>query len=244
MPVVSIVIPAYNEAAFIGSLIERILAVPVESVGFARELIVVDDGSRDNTGEIARGFAHRHPEVRCFTQIPNQGKGKAVRRGIQEATGDYILIQDADLEYEPKDYLVLLEGLSRGDVVYGSRTMGQRARQKKWTLFPGKHPQQKVGPWFAGVLLTLWTALVYGRWITDTLTAYKLYPAQAVKKMEIRTSGFETDHEITAKLIRRRLLIVEVPIEYYPRSAEEGKKIKPSDGLVAVWTLLRFRFVE
>jgi hypothetical protein len=134
--------------------------------------------------------------------------------------------------------------LSRGDVVYGSRTLGQRARQKGWSLFPGKHPQQKVGPWFAGVLLTLWTALVYGRWITDTLTAYKLYPAQAVKKMEIRTSGFETDHEITAKLIRRRLRIVEVPIEYYPRSAEEGKKIKPSDGLIAVWTLLRFRFVE
>ncbi len=244
MPVLSIVIPAYNEGAFIGTLIERILAVPVESVGFRKELIVVDDGSKDNTGEIARSFAKDHPEVRCFTQVPNQGKGKAVRRGIREATGDYILIQDADLEYEPKDYLVLLKGLSHGDVVYGSRTMGQRVRQRGWSAFPGKHPQQKVGPWVAGVLLTLWTAIVYGRWITDTLTAYKLYPAQVVKKMEIRTSGFETDHEITAKLIRRGLRIVEVPIEYYPRSAEEGKKIKPRDGLIAVWTLLRFRFVE
>src|SRR5215467_3124815 len=130
MPVLSIVIPAYNEGAFIGSLIERILAVPVESLGFQKELIVVDDGSKDNTGAIARGFAKNHAEVRCFTQVPNQGKGKAVRRGIQEATGDYVLIQDADLEYEPKDYLVLLEGLTRGDVVYGSRTMGQRERQK------------------------------------------------------------------------------------------------------------------
>jgi dolichol-phosphate mannosyltransferase len=244
MPVLSIVIPAYNEGAFIGTLIERILAVPVERLGFEKELIVVDDGSKDNTGEIARGFAQRHKQVRCFTQVPNQGKGKAVRRGIQEATGDYILIQDADLEYEPNDYLLLLEGLSRGDVVYGSRTLGQYARRPGWTLVPGKHPQQGVGPWFAGVLLTLWTALVYGRWITDTLTAYKLYPAHVVKKLELRTSGFETDHEITAKLIRRRLRIVEVPIEYYPRSAEEGKKIKPSDGLIAVWTLLRFRFVE
>jgi glycosyltransferase involved in cell wall biosynthesis len=244
MPVLSIVIPAYNEGAFIGSLIERILAVPVESAGFEKELIVVDDGSKDNTGEIARGFAREHPQVRCFTQVPNQGKGKAVRRGIREASGDYILIQDADLEYEPKDYLALLKGLSRGEVVYGSRTMGQRTRQKGWSFFPGKHPRQKVGPWFAGVLLTLWTGVVYGRWITDTLTAYKLYPAPAVKKMEIRTSGFETDHEITAKLIRRGLRIVEVPIEYYPRSAEEGKKIKPRDGLIAVWTLLRFRFVE
>jgi dolichol-phosphate mannosyltransferase len=244
MPVLSIVIPAYNEGEFIGKLIERILAVPVDRLGFEKEIIVVDDGSKDNTGEIARGFARTHKHVRCFTQIPNQGKGKAVRRGIKEATGDYILIQDADLEYEPNDYLLLLEGLSRGDVVYGSRTLGERARRPGWTPFPGKHPQQGVGPWFAGVLLTLWTALVYGRWITDTLTAYKLYPAQVVKKMELRTSGFETDHEITAKLIRRRLRIVEVPIEYYPRSAEEGKKIKPSDGLIAVWTLLRFRFVE
>jgi glycosyltransferase involved in cell wall biosynthesis len=243
MPVLSIVIPAYNEGAFIGSLIERVLAVPVETLGFQKEVIVVDDGSKDNTGEIARGFAQKHPEVRCFTQVPNQGKGKAVRRGIQEATGDYILIQDADLEYEPNDYLALLKGLSRGDVVYGSRTKGQYSRGGS-KLFPGKHPKQGIGPWVAGVLLTLWTALVYWRWITDTLTAYKLYPAPAVKKMQIRTTGFETDHEITAKLIRRGLRIVEVPIEYYPRSAEEGKKIKPSDGLIAVWTLLRFRFVE
>jgi dolichol-phosphate mannosyltransferase len=244
MPVLSIVIPAYNEGAFIGTLIDRILAVPVECLGFEKEVIVVDDGSKDNTGEIARGFEQRHKQVHCFTQTPNQGKGKAVRRGIQEATGDYILIQDADLEYEPKDYVHLLEGLSRGDVVYGSRTLGQRVRRNGWKLFPGRHPQQAFGPWIAGVLLTLWTALVYGRWITDTLTAYKLYPAQVVKTMELRTSGFETDHEITAKLIRRRLRIVEVPIEYYPRSAEEGKKIKPSDGLIAVWTLLRFRFVK
>src|SRR5690349_7926236 len=190
MPVLSIVIPAYNEGAFIGTLIERILAVPVERLGFEKELIVVDDGSKDNTGEIARGFAQRHKQVRCFTQVPNQGKGKAVRRGIQEATGDYILIQDADLEYEPNDYLALLKGLAHADVVYGSRTLGQRALRKGFTLFPGKHPQQGVGPWIAGQLLTFWTALIYGRWITDTLTAYKLYPAKAVKSMQLRTSGF------------------------------------------------------
>src|SRR6476660_8896517 len=109
MPVLSIVIPAYNEGEFIGKLIERILAVPVDRLGFEKDIIVVDDGSKDNTGEIARGFARTHKRVRCFTQVPNQGKGKAVRRGIKEATGDYILIQDADLEYEPNDYLLLLE---------------------------------------------------------------------------------------------------------------------------------------
>lgn len=242
MPTLSIVIPAYNEGAFIGTLLQRILAVPVESLGFDKEIIVVNDGSKDNTEAEARKFSG----VRVFTQVPNQGKGKAVQRGIREATGDYILIQDADLEYDPDDYLALLQALrdAGADVVYGSRTLGQRRLQRGFTLFPGKHPSQKTGPWFAGVLLTFWTALVYGKWITDTLTAYKLYPAKAVKSMSLRTSGFETDHEITAKLVRMGQRIVEVPIAYFPRSAEEGKKIKPTDGLIAVWTLLRFRFTD
>jgi len=243
MSVLSIVIPAYNEEAFLGTLIERILAVPVENHGFTKDLIIVNDGSRDKTAEVAQSFADRYAEVRCFSQH-NQGKGKAVRRGIQEASGDYVLIQDADLEYDPQDYIALLEGLERADVVYGSRTLGQRREQTGFTLFPGRHPQQGFGPWLAGVLLTLWTALIFGRWITDTLTAYKLYPAQTVKNMRLRTTGFETDHEITAKLIRQGLRILEVPIRYYPRSREEGKKIKPSDGLIAVWTLLRFRFAK
>lgn len=244
MPVLSIVIPAYNEGAFIGTLIERILAVPVERAGFEKQLLVVNDGSKDNTEEIARSFAARFPCVQVFTQTPNQGKGKAVQRGIREATGDYILIQDADLEYDPNDYLALLAGLKRGDVVYGSRTLGQCRKQPGFRLFPGRHPEQSLGPWVAGALLTLWTLLVYRRWITDTLTAYKLYPAAAVKAMKLRTHGFETDHEITAKLIRQGLSIVEVPIEYLPRSKDEGKKIKPSDGFIAVWTLLRFRFSD
>ena len=243
MPVLSIVIPAYNEEAFLGTLIERILAVPVEKLGFTKEILVVNDGSRDETAEIARSFADRYREVRSFSQ-DNQGKGKAVRHGIREATGDYILVQDADLEYDPQDYLALLEGLRQADVVYGSRTLGQRRNQPAFTLFPGRHKEQGFGPWMAGVLLTLWTALLYGRWITDTLTAYKLYPAQTVKDMRLETTGFETDHEITAKLIRQGLRIVEVPIRYYPRSREEGKKIKPRDGWIAVRTLLRFRFAK
>jgi dolichol-phosphate mannosyltransferase len=242
MPTLSIVIPAYNEGAFIGTLLDKIAAVPTERLGFEKEIIVVNDGSSDNTEQVAQS----HAGVRCFTQVPNQGKGKAVRRGIREATGDFILIQDADLEYDPNDYLAMLKALTErnADVVYGSRTLGQRAVQPRWTLFPGKHASQGTGPWLAGVVLTLWTALIYGRWITDTLTAYKLYPCAVVKAMKLRTSGFETDHEITAKLSRLGKKIVEVPIAYYPRSREEGKKIKPSDGLIAVWTLLRFRFTD
>ena len=241
MPVLSIVIPAYNEAASIAALLEKILPVPVESLGFEKELIVVDDGSQDRTGEIARRFA----QVKVFTQVPNQGKGKAVQRGIQESTGDYILIQDADLEYDPNDYLALLQALGpQADCVYGSRTLGQVRANPGWSLTPGRHPEQSLGPWLAGGLLSLWTLLLYGKWITDTLTAYKLYPAAVVRSMTIQTSGFETDHEITAKLIKRGCRIREVPISYFPRSVEAGKKIRPRDGFIAVWTLLKFRFTR
>ena len=242
MQTLSIIIPAYNEGRYIGELLEKIIAVPTEQLGFNKEIIVVNDGSRDNTEEVARAFE----QIRVFTQVPNQGKGKAVRRGIREATGEYLLIQDADLEYEPNDYLCILRALRNhnADVVYGSRTLGQYAKSPRMSWFPGKHPRQGLGPWVAGVLLTFWTAITFGRWITDTLTAYKLYPAAAVKNMNLRTSGFETDHEITARLIRLGHKIVEVPISYYPRSAKDGKKIKASDGLIAVWTLLRFRFVN
>jgi glycosyltransferase involved in cell wall biosynthesis len=238
MPIVSIVIPAYNEAEFIGTLLDRIAAVPTESLGFQKEIIVVDDGSKDNTAKIASSF----PGVKVFTQVPNQGKGRAVQRGIRESIGDWVLVQDADLEYDPGDYLELLRALKPGiDSVYGSRTLGQR-RKSGFTITPGRHPEQRFGPWLAGQVLTLWTWMLYGRWITDTLTAYKLYPAATIKKMRVVTTGFETDHEITAKLLRGGNRIVEVPIAYFPRGVEAGKKIKPRDGVIAVWTLLRFRF--
>ena len=233
MKLLSIVIPAYNEAAYIGDLLRSIAQVDISALGFYKEVLVVNDGSTDSTEAIARSFAPTG--VKCFNQVPNQGKGRAVQRGIREAAGDYILVQDADLEYDPADYLAMLEALRTGaDSIYGSRVLGQR--------WPGKHPDQGVGPWFAGVVLSVWTFLLYGRWISDTLTAYKLYPAKVLKAMKLETSGFETDHEITAKLIRAGFKIAEVPISYHPRSKAEGKKIKPRDGWIAICTLLKFRF--
>jgi len=242
MKLVSIVIPAYNEAAYIGDLLRTIAGVDTRALGFEKEVLVVNDGSTDSTAAIAQGFAAEG--VKVFNQSPNQGKGRAVERGIRESSGDYILVQDADLEYDPYDYLPMLAARERGaDAVYGSRVLGQM-RRSGWSVAPGKHPAQKFGPWFGGVVLSLWTLLLYGRWISDTLTAYKLYPTKLLKAMKLETHGFETDHEITAKLIRQGIRIVEVPISYRPRSVAEGKKVKPRDGLIALWTLLKFRFKQ
>jgi dolichol-phosphate mannosyltransferase len=239
MRTLSIIIPAYNEERFISILLERILAVDTESAGFRKEIVVVNDGSSDNTSVVARSFEGRG--VRCIDQIPNAGKGRAVQRGIAECSGDYVLVQDADLEYDPNDYAPILAGLDDGPTsVYGSRILGQL--RSGWSMFPGRHPEQALGPWFAGLVLSCWTWLLFGEWISDTLTAYKLYPAEPIRRMRVETAGFETDHEITARLLRGGYRIREVPIGYSPRTAAEGKKIKAKDGMIALWTLLRYRF--
>ena len=242
MPRLSIVIPAYNEERFLGTLLARIEAVEIASLGFEKEVIVVDDGSRDRTFEIASG----HAGVRALQQVPNQGKGAAVQRGIRDATGDWVLVQDADLEYDPEDYRALLQAIPANGraAIYGSRTQGQIGERGWLRLFPGRHPKQGFGSWLAGVLLTGITGLVYGRFISDTLTAYKLYPMHVIRGFVVRTCGFETDHELTAKLIRAGVRIIEVPIRFEPRSTAEGKKIRARDGFIAVATLLRYRFFD
>lgn len=228
MPVLSIVVPAYNEERFIGSLLERIRAVDLASLGMEKEIIVVDDCSRDRTAEIVAQF----PEVRLHCMPVNGGKGQAVRQGIRMATGEFLIIQDADLEYDPDDYVPMLHALADGaaDVIYGSRYLGH-----------GRHPNQSLAAYVGGRSLSVAVWLATGRYLTDTVTAYKLFHRADLAAIDLETSGFELDHEITARLLARGKRIAEVPIRYRPRTREEGKKIGARDWFVALRTLWRYR---
>ncbi|MBT7608696.1 MAG: glycosyltransferase family 2 protein [Bacteriovoracaceae bacterium] len=239
MKILSIVIPAYNEEKFITDLLEKVLSIDTESVGYKKEIIVVDDCSKDSTFELASKF----DSVKVFKLEVNQGKGAAVQYGVAKSEGDYILVQDADLEYNPDDYIPMLKALGPDTSVYGSRVLRSK-ELSKGTFFKSKHPDQELGPWLAGRILSIWAFFFFQTWISDTLTAYKIYPGKLLKSFNVKTNGFETDHELTAKLIKSGIKIIEVPIDYIPRSVEEGKKIKSSDFFIAVWTFLRFRFVN
>jgi dolichol-phosphate mannosyltransferase len=227
----SIVVPAYNEERFIGTLLQRIAAVDLTAYGLEKEIIVVDDCSRDGTAEAVR----RSPDVVLVRHERNGGKGRAVRTGIEHATGDYLMIQDADLEYEPQDYLPMVKALlaKEADVVYGSRyTRG---------LFGSKYPQQSWPAYLGGRSLSIAALMCTGRYLTDTVTALKLFPRSLLNQLDLQTTGFELDHEITSKVLARGGRIVEVPIQYFPRSREEGKKIGAKDWVRGLRTFWRYR---
>ena len=224
----SIVIPAYNEERFIGTLLEQIAGVDLSTLGVGREVIVVDDRSTDRTAEIVAGF----PNVRLKRMERNGGKGRAVRAGIEMATGDLLIIQDADLEYDPRDYVPMVQALldGRGDIVYGSRYLAK-----------GRHQNQSLAAYLGGRSLSLVALACTGTYLTDTVTALKLFPRQVLLGLTLTTSGFELDHEITAKVLAKGLRIVEVPVRYDPRSREEGKKIGLKDWFIGTRTFIRFR---
>jgi dolichol-phosphate mannosyltransferase len=237
----SIIIPAYNEEKLIGNVLSNVLAVDTEKLGFEKEIIVINDGSTDKTEEIIKRVKHIN-----LINKSNGGKGSAVKLGIKKATGDFILIQDADMEYYPSDYIEMLKkiGNSMSTVVYGSRIKGAIKYYTCKKIFLGKHPKQSFGAYFANILISIFTFLLYGRYISDMLTAYKIYPAFFMKDLKIDTNGFETDHEISAKLIRNKFCIIEVPIKYNPRTKAEGKKISMLDGFIAIKTLFKYRFIN
>ena len=234
---VSVVIPAYNEERYIGTLLQQIAAVDLSRLGCALELIVVDDGSRDRTAEIAAGVAG----VEVLRKA-NGGKGSAVRHGLTAATGDYILIQDADLEYDPRDYVPMLEEVvaGRARVVYGSRYLAPRPGGEG-TKRRGRYPNQSLAAYYGGRSLSFVCGIFTGRYLTDTVTALKLFPRGLLQLLTLESMGFELDHELTAKVLARGERIVEVPVRYYPRSRAEGKKIGLRDWFIAVRTLARWR---
>lgn len=228
MKTLSIVIPAYNEERYIGTLLEQIRAVDLASLGLSREIIVVDDCSKDRTAEIVSAI----PGVTLHRMERNGGKGRAVRAGIAAATGDYLIIQDADLEYDPNDYVPMLKVLLAGDadIVYGSRYLGR-----------GRYPNQSLAAYLGGRSLSAIGWVFTRRYLTDTVTALKLFHRQDLAALPLQTSGFELDHEITARMLARGRRIAEVPIRYYPRTRAEGKKIGMRDWFIATRTFWRFR---
>ena len=228
MRTLSVVIPAYNEERFIGALLEKIAAVDLAPLGFATELVVVDDKSKDRTADIVAAI----PGVRLIRQDKNGGKGRAVRAGIAAATGELLIIQDADLEYDPQDYIPMVQALleGRADIVYGSRYLGR-----------GRHANQSLTAYLGGRSLSLVAWLFTGTYLTDTVTAFKLFRREELAALPLETAGFELDHEITARMLARGKTIAEVPIRYYPRSREEGKKIGARDWFIGTRTFWKYR---
>jgi dolichol-phosphate mannosyltransferase len=227
----SVVIPAYNEEATLAVVLNKVAAV---KLSLNMEIIIVDDGSKDRTAEVAREWAAGHSTGRITVKVVskrNGGKGTAVRRGIEESTGEYVIIQDADLEYDPNDYPRLLEPILAGEaeVVYGSRITG-----------PDKPGSMKF--YLGGRLVTITTNLLYWSNLTDEPTCYKLFRGDLIRSIPLTCTGFEFCPEVTAKVLKRGLRIAEVPIRYFPRSIAEGKKIRSWDGVLALWELLKWRF--
>lgn len=224
----TIIIPVFNERQTIRPILGKV--AQADSLGLAKEIIVVDDGSTDGTTSILRTYQDKKVTILYHGQ--NQGKGTAVRTGIKNATGDIILIQDADLEYHPKEYPILLKPfLNEGaQVVYGSRELSGKNRHSSLFFHIG------------GRTVTSVTNLLYGSHLTDVPTCYKAFRKDIIAQLPLRCQRFEFCPEVTAQLLKRHIPIIEVPIGYTARSKKEGKKIKLRDGLQAIWTLIRYRF--
>ncbi|MBI5020474.1 MAG: glycosyltransferase family 2 protein [Ignavibacteriales bacterium] len=224
----SVIIPTYNEQATLCALLDKVLNVPIE-----KEIIIIDDCSNDETKAIIHKYAS-FPNIKAIFHDRNYGKGRAIRSGIQHITGDVVIIQDADLEYDPEDYPALIKPIIKGQtsVVYGSRDLGIRNHHSYFSFYIG------------GKFLSWITNILYGSKITDEPTCYKVFKSELLKSINLKCERFEFCPEVTAKVLKRGEQIVELPIHYYPRTKNEGKKIKWKDGMEAIWTLLKYKFID
>src|ERR1700719_3802668 len=226
----SVVMPVYNEQATLREVIARVLSVPLDI-----ELICVDDGSRDASREILAELQTAHPQIRVYLQPKNMGKGSALRRGIQESSGDFVVIQDADLEYDPAEYPLLLEPLLQGkaDVVYGSR-------------FLGGAPHRVLYFWHSigNRILTLLSNALTNMNMSDMETCYKVFRREIIQSIPIEEDRFGFEPEVTVKVAKRRLRVYEVGISYSGRTYAEGKKIGWKDGFRALWCLFKYSLKE
>ena len=226
VPLLSVIIPVYNEEKTINEIVRRVLAVDVNE-----EIILIDDGSSDSSVSLMEALSEQHPSVRLVKHERNQGKGAAVRTGIQECTGDIVLIQDADLEYDPRDYPKLLEPIleDRADAVFGSRFIGGESHRVLYFWHS-----------VANKMLTLMSNMVTNLNLSDMEVCYKAVRREILQSLKLKESGFGFEPEITAKLARKRVRIYEVGISYSGRTYDEGKKIGIRDGLWAVWCIFKY----
>ncbi len=222
----SVIIPAYNEEATVALILRKVHVVEIE-----KEILFVDDGSADATYDLAEKLLAEIPELRLFRHERNRGKSAAIRTGLREATGEIVIIQDADLEYDPKDYFKVIAPIEAGeaDVVYGSRILGGGGRSY-------------LRYYLGGRFVSLLTTLLYWVPVSDEPTCYKAFRRELIQAIELKEEGFGFCAEATAKVLGRGFRFKEVPISYNPRRIEEGKKITWRDGVAAAWILLKYRF--
>lgn len=235
----SIIIPAFNESRTIGKVLQALAALQIPHIII--ELIVVDDGSTDGTDKEVEKLKQRIKNMQLIKHLKNKGKGTAVKTGIAHAQGDYLLIQDADVEYDPKYIPILLEPVyqKKAQVVYGTRL------NRLPNIFKEESKPLFLLHYFGNRMLSLLTSILYGQWITDMETGYKLFPKKALEKINIHAKGFEFEPEITAKILKNNYKIFEIPIVTTPRGYKEGRKINAlKDGPRALWTLIKYKFVD